>query len=305
MAHRHPLSRGRIRTDVSRRSLESGSAARFARLAIDCVGREYPNHPLTVLLGHGDVRSPRTHTPAFFGCFDWHSAVHGHWTLVRLARLFPGESWAAEAREALRRSLTPENLAAEVRHLSKPGRVGFERPYGLAWLLQLGAELRGWGDADAAEMAGAISALERLCRDRLAEWLPKLSHPIRSGEHSQTAFAMGLAFDWAVAVGEESFRELLAERAIAFYGSDTDLPIRFEPSGHDFLSPAFAEADLMRRVLPNDAFREWLQLGIPQIRWLQLGLPEMTYEPVTPADRADCKLAQLDGINLRRAWMLE
>jgi hypothetical protein len=157
---------------LSRRSLDPETAARFARLAFDCVGREYPNHPLTLLCGVEDVRPPREHTPAFFGCFDWHSAVHGHWTLVRLVRHFPCESWAAEAWAAIRGSLTAENLTAEVQHISKPGREGFQRPYGLAWLLQLGAELRELEDPDAAPMKGAIEPLERICRDRLAEWLP-------------------------------------------------------------------------------------------------------------------------------------
>jgi hypothetical protein len=265
-------------------------------LALGCVHREYPNHPLTLLTGDADVRPPREHTPAFFGCFDWHSAVHGHWTLVRLVRLFPDEPWSEEARAALRRSLTAGNLAAEARHMSKPGREGFERPYGLAWLLQLAAELREWDDG--GEFAGAIAPLERLCRDRLADWLPKLTHPIRSGEHGQTAFATGLALDWAAVAGDAAFGELLRERANAFYGRDEDLPLRFEPSGHDFLSPALAEADLMRRVLPREAFAAWLSKALP-------ALGEGTLAPVASSDRADGKLAHLDGLNLSRSWMLD
>lgn len=258
--------------------------------------REYPNHPLTVLTGEVDVLPPREHTPAFFGCFDWHSAVHGHWTLVRLVRFFPDEPWAEDARAALRRSLTAENLAAEVRHLSKPGREGFERPYGLAWLLQLAAELREWDDPDAAKFVTAIAPLERVCRDRLAEWLPKLAHPIRSGEHSQTAFAMGLALDWAGAASDEPFGGLLGKRSLAFYGRDEDLPLRFEPSGHDFLSPALAEADLIRRVLPREEFAVWFGRALPN---------GFLLPPAAPSDRADGKLAHLDGLNLSRAWMLD
>jgi hypothetical protein len=280
---------------VKRLSLNAESAARFAPLALDCVGREYPNHPLTVLSGDEDIRPPREHTPAFFGCFDWHSAVHGHWTLVRLLRLFPDADWAREARDALRRSFTPANLLAEVRHLSKPGREGFERPYGLAWLLQLAAELRECGNADSFSFVAAMEPLEQLCRERLAQWLPKLTHPIRTGEHSQTAFAMGLALDWSRAAGDDSFRDLLRERAVEYYARDAGLPIRFEPSGHDFLSPALAEADLMRRVFPVADFRDWLDVA----------LPELAIEPVASADRGDGKLAHLDGLNLSRAWMLD
>lgn len=280
----------------------SVDASRFVRLALDCLGREYPNHPLTIMFDEGDVRPPHEHTPAFFGCFDWHSAVHGHWTLVRLLRCFPEADWHSEARSALQHSLTPAHLAAEVRHLGKAGREGFERPYGLAWLLQLAAELRAWDDTDAGGFVQALQPLERLCRDRLADWLPKLTHPIRTGEHSQTAFAMGLALDWSEVAGDEHFAAIVVDCAHRFYSRDTDLPLRWEPSGHDFLSPALAEADLMRRVLSDrfDAetdFSAWLTQALPD-------LGKVTLSPVVPSDRIDGKLAHLDGLNLSRAWML-
>lgn len=281
---------------MTRPSLDFAAAARFARLALDCLGREYPNHPLTLLLDDGDVLPPREHTPAFFGCFDWHSAVHGHWTLVRLLRCLPDVEWSTEARSALRQSLTAANLAAEVRHLSKPGREGFERPYGLAWLLQLAAELREWNEPEATAMRAAIAELERLCRDRLASWLPKLTHPIRSGEHSQTAFAMGLALDWSRVAGDEAFENVLLDAARRFYGDDVNLPLWIEPSGHDFLSPSLAEADLMRRVMKKEEFEVWLGRAMPHVSELA---------SVASADRADGKLAHLDGLNLSRAWMLE
>lgn len=280
----------------NRRILGAALAARFAQLALDCVGREYPNHPLTVLTGDEDIQGPRRHTPAFFGCFDWHSAVHGHWTLVRLLRLFPHEPWSDPAREALRRSLTRENLAAEVRHLSKPGREGFERPYGLAWLLQLAVELHEWEEPEGADASKAIEPLELVCRDRLADWLPKLSYPIRAGEHSQTAFAFGLALDWTDASRDQAFRRLIEERSRDFYGADADVPVRFEPSGHDFLSPALGEADLMRRVLARPAFSAWLGRALPE---------RFSLKPAVSSDRADGKLAHLDGLNLSRAWMLD
>ena len=283
--------------------LTSSAAARFAALALECIGREYPNFPQTLLVDETDVRPPRENTPAFFGCFDWHSAVHGHWTLVRLIRCLPGQLWSDEARMALRCSLTAENLAAEVRHISRPGREGFERPYGLAWLLQLAAELREWNDPDGDAFARAIAPLEILCRNRLADWLPKLTDPIRSGEHSQTAFAMGLAFDWAVAAGDDAFAGLLRERAIDFYADDRNLLLMFEPSGHDFLSPALAEADLIRRVMPASDFTAWISQSLPTlIDSAGLHLP---LAPVASTDQADGKLAHLDGLNLSRAWMLE
>jgi hypothetical protein len=283
-------------------TLDPEVAGRFARLALACVGREYPNKIAHVLSGDADVRPPRDLTPAFFGCYDWHSSVHGHWLLARLTRLLPAAPFAVEARQALDHSLTPENLAAEARYLEGPGRVSFERPYGLAWLLQLAAELDEWDDGDAHRWAAAIRPLEQAARDRLATWLPKLERPVRIGEHDQTAFALGLALDWARRRQDTAMTALLSERARAYFVADRGCPIGWEPSGQDFLSPCLAEADLMRRLLPAAEFAGWLSGFLPGIPknggdgWLQ---------PAVVSDPTDPKLAHLDGLNLSRAWMLE
>ncbi|HEX6739935.1 MAG TPA: DUF2891 domain-containing protein [Vicinamibacteria bacterium] len=282
--------------------LEPAQARRFARLALDCVHREYPNKIAHVLEGDADARPPRQLTPAFYGCYDWHSSVHGHWLLARLARLFPEEPFAREARAALGRSLTPEAIAAEVRYLEGKGRVSFERPYGLAWLLQLAAELHEWPDPEAQAWSRALAPLEDLAAARLEAWLPKLVYPIRVGEHSQTAFAFGLALDWARRRERTALAALVSSRSRAYYEKDRACPLAYEPSGEDFLSPCLAEADLMRRVLKPPEFASWLARflpGVPAARaagWLAPGI-------VT--DRADPKLAHIDGLNLSRAWMLE
>ncbi|MBI1795681.1 MAG: DUF2891 domain-containing protein [Candidatus Eisenbacteria bacterium] len=274
----------------------------MAALALAAVGREYPNHVALLLRGDDDLRPPRELTPAFFGSFDWHSAVHGHWTLARLARLFPDAPFAPAARAALARSLTAANLAREVAYVSASGREGFERPYGLAWLLQLAAELRAWDDDRARAWHAAIAPLEALAVSRLVAWLPKLRSPIRSGEHAQSAFAMGLMLDWARVAGDRAFARLVASRARAFHFRDARAPIAYEPSGHDFLSPALGEADLMRRVLAPRAFTAWFTRFLPDLakpagrRWLT---------PVKSPDPSDGKLSHLDGLNLSRAWMLE
>lgn len=278
------------------------AAERFAGLALDCIHRPYPNKVAHVLASDEDVAPPQELTPAFYGCFDWHSAVHGHWLLVRLMRVDPGAPFSSRARAALGRSLTPEHIAAEVAYLGRDDRAGFERPYGLAWLLQLAAELRQWDDPDARRWARTIGPLERLAAERLRAWIPKLTHPIRSGEHSQTAFAFGLALDWARTVGDEALEKTIAHASRSFHASDRGCNLGFEPSGHDFLSPCLAAADLMRRLLPPAAYAEWLDRALPGIptdggaAWL---------EPVEPRDRVDGKLAHLDGLNLSRAWMLE
>src|SRR5471032_2125098 len=193
------------------------AAERFARLALACVDKEYPSKISHVLNSDADVAPPRKLTPAFCGCYDWHSSVHGHWLLVRLVRTFPDASFASAAREALRKSLTAENLKEEATYLRGEGRASFERPYGLAWLLQLCAELREWDDPEAKEMSANLRPLEDAAVERLTAWLPKLSHPVRIGEHDQTAFGLGLMLDYARAAGNESFAKLIIEQARKFY----------------------------------------------------------------------------------------
>jgi hypothetical protein len=283
-------------------AVDPALAARFARLALACVHQEYPNKIAHVMNGDADARPPRELTPAFYGCYDWHSSVHGHWLLARVARLLPDAPFAAEARAALGRSLTPANVAGEVAYLEGKGRVSFERPYGLAWLLQLGAELREWDSPEAKAWAAALEPLERAAVSRLREWLPKLTQPVRIGEHSQTAFALGLVLDWARVSGDGETRALVESRAREFYGRDFDCPMAYEPSGEDFLSPCLAEADLMRRVLEPLEYSLWLEGFLRSVPrdgrgdWLAPGI-------VT--DPTDPKLAHLDGLNLSRAWMLE
>jgi hypothetical protein len=276
-------------------NFDAASAARLAKLALDCVHREYPNKIAHTMNSDQDARTPRDLTPAFYGCYDWHSAVHGHWLLARLARTFPDAPFAAAARAALDRSLTAPNLAREAEYLAGQGRESFERPYGLAWLLQLGAELRGWRDPDAERWSQALAPLEQAAIARLRVWLPKLSRPVRSGEHSQTAFALGLMLDWARAAREDAFARLVEERIRSYYVADRACPIAWEPSGEDFFSPCLAEADATRRVLSRSEFA----------RWFNAFLPQLPIKPAKVTDPADGKLAHLDGLNLSRAWMLE
>jgi hypothetical protein len=200
---------------VSTPPIDPALAERFARLALACAHQEYPNKIAHVMDSDADARPPRELTPAFFGCYDWHSSVHGHWLLARVARLLPEAPLAGEARRALARSLTADNLAAEVRYLEGKGRVSFERPYGLAWLLQLAAELREWGSPEACEWASSLAPLERAAAARLRDWLPKLTRPIRVGEHSQTAFALGLVLDWARVAGDAEIGALVVSQPLA------------------------------------------------------------------------------------------
>jgi hypothetical protein len=283
-------------------SLDVNAAGRFANLALKCLHQEYPNKIAHTLASDADVHPPRELFPAFYGCYDWHSAVHGHWLLVRLVKTFPKAPFATQARAELARSLTAANLAAETAYLQRAGRASFERPYGLAWVLKLGADLRSWKDPQAAEWARALAPLEAEAAARIKKWLPDLTYPIRVGEHDQTAFAFGLIWDWAGIAGDAQMRTALSEAALRYYEKDRDCPLQYEPSGQDFLSPCLAEADLMRRVLDRAAFTRWLTTALPHVPrnghsdWLP---------PAIVTNRSDPKLAHLDGLNLSRAWMLE
>lgn len=267
--------------------------AHLAQLALDCIHREYPNKIAHVLDSAADARTPSQLTPAFYGCFDWHSAVHAHWLLVRLTSLYPESAYVPEAHEVLAQSFTSDNVAQELAYLSD--RPAFERPYGLAWLLQLVAELHQSTGTESRTWHTLLEPLASHAVGVFATWLPKLAAPIREGTHSQTAFALALVRDWAVTVDAPDIRDLVDQRSRGFYGDDVDCPCGYEPSGHDFLSPCLAEADLMRRVLEQREFAAWFDRF----------LPAFDLDPVTAIDTTDGHLVHLDGLNLSRAWMLQ
>lgn len=280
---------------VAATDFDQPQAARFAKMALDCVHKEYPNKIAHSLNSDADVKRPRDLTPAFYGCYDWHSSVHGHWLLVRLARLFPKASFAADARRAVSQSLTEANIAQEVRYLSAEGRNTFERPYGLAWLLQLAAELKEWDDPEARQWSRMLRPLDQAATARISSWLPKLDHPIRTGEHNNTAFSMGLMLDYARITDNTEFGRLVEARARDYYLKDRNCPLTYEPSGEDFLSPCLAEADLMRRILSREEFAMWFAEFLPQV----------DLEVTRVTDFTDGRLYHLAGLNLSRAWMLE
>lgn len=272
---------------------------RFARMALACVHREYPSKIAHELASDDDVRPPRELTPAFHGCFDWHSAVHGHWLLAVAAERTSDEALRGECVAAIERSLTDANVAREVRYVE--ARPTFERPYGLAWLCTLHGALVRSEVATLRARGEALAPLADVAASHVARWLPKLARPTRSGVHSQTAFALGLLLDWARATRRDRDASLYAGRVRDFFGDDRDLPVHLEPDGEDFLSPALGAADALRRVIGAEEFAAWLDRAIPTLgreqgaRWLV---------PATVADPEDGRLAHLDGLNLSRAWML-
>ena len=275
---------------------------RFAILALDCIHREYPNKISHVMQSAADARPPSALTPAFFGCFDWHSSVHGHWLLSRLLNTNPDGVFADEIRAKLGQSFTEEKLAGELAYYTTEGRGSFERPYGIAWYLQLVAELDESSDPEMQAWRETLRPLEDAIVVKTRAWLPNLSYPVRLGTHNQTAFAFGLMLDYARRVDDQGFEADLVSKTLSFHRTDVSCPLDYEPSGEDFLSPCLMEADLMRRVLEPQAFAVWLAGFLPQIPldgradWL---------EPGIVLDASDGKLVHLDGVNLSRAWALE
>jgi hypothetical protein len=282
-------------------ALTRDQASAFARLALKGLSKEYPNKPEHVVGGPSDVKGPKALHPAFFGCFDWHSSVHGHWMLVRLLRLFPDLPEAKEIRSALGEHLTIENLKAEAAYFARTESKSFERTYGWAWLLKLAEELNGWDDPEAKSWAMNIKPLADVIITRYLEFFPKQTYPIRTGVHPNTAFGLSFAYDYARSAGNTRLRTLVEERARAYFDADVDVPAGWEPGGADFFSPTLTEADLMRRVLPPAEFRTWFSRFLPGAA---RGEPKALFAPATVTDRADPQLVHLDGLNLSRAWAM-
>jgi hypothetical protein len=282
-------------------ALDSAAVSVFAGLALKSITREYPNKPDHVLNQPGDARGPRALHPSFYGSYDWHSSVHGHWMLVRLLKVRPGLPGAADIRRTLNATLSAANLAAEADYLKRPGAASFERMYGWAWLLKLAEELQGWDDPDGRRWAANLQPLADAIVARYLAFLPKQFYPIRRGVHPNTAFGMALALDYARAFGRSDLDSLLVERSRTYFANDVNVPAAWEPDGDDFLSRSLIEADLMRRVLPPSEFARWFHAFLPGI---ERGEPANLLEPARVTDRKDPGLVHLDGLNLSRAWCM-
>jgi len=270
-------------------------ASEFARLGLANVRREYPHLIQHQMNGPEDARTTRELHPAFFGSYDWHSCVHQHCMLARLARLFPDLPERPEIDAVLRTNLTPENITAEAAYFREPGREFFERPYGWAWLLKLAEELLRYDPG----LAENLAPLVRIMRDGLFAYLPSLTHPVRHGVHNNTAFAVKLAIDYTRAADDQELKLFCTSRMAYWFGHDTDYGARWEPSGEDFLSPALTEAEVMAAVLPPENFSRWLGRFLPN---LHTGEPVRLFTPVRVSNPRDAKIAHLIGLNLNRAW---
>ena len=289
-------------TTQTQSGLDSATASNWGDLVLKGIDTEFPNKLSLMYSDEKQISRPRNHFPAFYGCFDWHSSVHGHWLLVRLLKNYPEIANASRIRDALRLHLTAENLKKEAEFFAREEQKTFERMYGWAWLLRLVIELDSWEDREGQLWRVNLAPLEQLLVDRIQDYLPRLSFPIRIGQHTDTAFALGQILDYADATQNDSLGDLVKKRAKEFYGQDAAYPVHYEPSGHDFFSSCWNEADLMRRVLSQGEFEVWLGKFLPK---LETQLEDGTIAPVSVSDVTDPKIIHLAGLNLNRAWCLQ
>jgi hypothetical protein len=286
-------------SSTPRLKLNLEQAEQLVQLPLHCIDIEYPNKLNQVIGSDAALLSPDVLHPAFYGCFDWHSAVHGHWSLVRMARSFPDLKEADEIVDGLLLHLSKENIAGEIRYFDDTLSQGFERMYGWAWLLKLANEIHLWDHPKAKQLEANLKPLTDVIVERCMNFLPKLHYPIRVGTHTNTAFALCMVYDYAESLGDRKLKSLVEKRARSFYLTDADCPITWEPSGYDFLSPCLEEANIMRRVLPVNEFETWLGDFLPDLKYSNFKL-----EPGIVSDRKDGHLVHLDGLNFSRAWCL-
>lgn len=274
-------------------------ANKLAELPLHCINTEYPNKLSQTIGGDTDLQPPRTLHPAFYGCFDWHSAVHGHWSLVSLLKRFPNLHDAEDIKQRLLQNISKENIEAEIAYFQGKLNQSYERTYGWAWLLKLAEELHSWDDETARALEANLQPLTNLIAEKYIEFLPKLNYPLRVGTHTNTAFGLSFAYDYAQTVNHELLKHAIEERAKYFFAKDNNCPMDWEPSGTDFLSPCLEEAALMKRLLPEAEFKTWLDAFLPELKdknyKLEVGLV---------SDRTDGHLVHLDGVNFSRAWSL-
>lgn len=272
-------------------------ANRLAALPLKCLQQEYPNKLGQLLQDSTEIASPKKLHPSFYGCFDWHSSVHGHWSLVYLVKQFPNLKNRSEIIQKLQTNLSKENITQEVAYLSKKHEKSFERLYGWAWVLKLQQELTDFNDPFAQDLARNLQPSSDLLVERYLEFLPKLYYPVRVGTHTNTAFGMTLAWDYAVFSKNEKFKDVLKENALRMFQNDVDCPFAWEPSGTDFLSPCMEEIGIMQRVLSEKEFLKWSRKFAKS-----LFDKNFKWETAKVSDRTDGHLVHLDGLNFSRAW---
>ncbi|MFD2595052.1 DUF2891 domain-containing protein [Sphingobacterium griseoflavum] len=266
-------------------------------LPTHCLTVEYPNKMGEVLGSASDLKTPKALRPIFYGCFDWHSSVHGYWSIVRLLKKFPHLDADGMVRQQLKRHITIENLSVELAFFNDKNNLSFERTYGWAWLMKLQQELRSWDDPDAKQWAAVLQPLADLLSQRTQVYLTKLVYPIRTGQHENTAFSLTLMYEYAEAVDDRDLLNAIKTNSVRLFENDKNCDLAYEPSGSDFLSPCLEEAYLMSKILAKDAYQPWLRNFMPVLFEEEVDV----LQPGIVSDRTDGKLVHLDGLNFSRA----
>jgi len=280
-------------------SLSLDNASRLSKLPFKCMDTEYPNTTQQTLYSEADIKTPKEVHPTFYGCFDWHSSVHGHWSLVKLLKQFPDLANAAAIRQKLTVNLNEANVNVEVKYLQGKRNKAFERTYGWAWLLKLAEELHTWNDPLGKKLEHNLQPLTNQIIRNFMQYLPELDKPVRSGLHPNTAFGLSFAWDYALTTGNDSLKTMIAKRAREYYLKDPRYNIAMEPEGADILSPCLEEIDIMRRVLSENELKDWLGKFLPELKEKSFKLA-----PGKVSDRTDGHLGHIDGLNFSRAWCL-
>jgi hypothetical protein len=279
-------------------SLKVDVAEGLAELALHCIHTEFPNKTGHIYDVDENLKTPKEMHPAFYGCFDWHSSVHGHWMLVKVLKSYPNSKMAKDIRAAIDQNITEQSILAEVEYFKGKLQKNYERTYGWAWLFQLQSELHTWDDAQGKKWEANLKPLVDLLRERMIEYLPKLTYPIRTGVHPNTAFALGFAYDYAMTTGDDEFAKIVKKRSFEYYLADENYPAYLEPNGTDFFSPSLLEADLLSRLMNEKEFEQWFDKFMPK-------LTDNILQPAVVSDRNDLQIVHLDGLNLSRTWCMK
>jgi hypothetical protein len=279
--------------------MNKDQASKLIELPLQCVTQEYPNKLNQVIGDSTDLKSPKALHPTFYGCFDWHSAVHGHWSMVELLQLYPDLNQAESIKKVLQLHLTKNNIAKEIEYFQKEINKSYERMYGWAWLFKLSQALHEWDDPNGKILHANLQPLINVLKDKFESFVPKLIYPIRVGEHTNTAFALNMMHDYAKSLNDQELLNQIKAAALRYYQNDENCPLSWEPSGFDFLSPCLEEAVLMQKVLDKESFKSWINHFLPQ-----LSKKDYSLETAKVSDRSDGKLVHLDGLNFSRAWNL-
>ena len=280
-------------------TLDYSTAEKFSALPLECIEVEYPNKLGQVLENDNQLQSPKDLHPIFYGCFDWHSSVHGHWLLISVLNKFPDTDLAKKIKPLMEKQFTVSNVQKELLYFQPKLNKSFERTYGWAWLLKLQLEMLLSKDDDVLRWAKNLQSLVDQIEASYMEFLPKMVYPIRVGEHTNTAFGLSLALDYSRITGHKDFEKVIQTSAMNFYAEDKGCPITWEPSGFDFISPCLQEAELMSKIMSEKDFQKWFKEFMPCVFEKNFDL-----SPGQVIDRTDGKLVHLDGLNFSRAWCL-